>query len=482
MEKVKNVKLIKTKDIDQKKIAKEREKLSQIIANYEKGIFMNDKDNALKINALVHKEIFLTDNNIDDKILYKDNYGKILESLVQLEFEYGGAEASDIKVNVVCPYNIICDDPIFSISSLGMNSNKCIKKNLKFRVIEEYYPTFLNIEVYASYYAKEKNDKIIQSSSISFELPLGLIIRVENENKTNLKYHINLETDKQILKISDLFDDLDKSFIDFDILKNKTFSVLFSYPNKKEVAINVDRSKGNYLIESDNFECILFITNQIVSRIKEKYKNNVDCFINDKFKVKDYFFRVRDHYDLIQKKKDLLKNLEKYTSLYTNLQKNLLNKYQKKTPPKLANLDFFLKTVYKDIIHQTDLIEQSQNEIQLIYRDIYIWTESIVYLSKLRAKLNEEEYQLLRNIFPLDSISNNESSWEDITYSNMMNFHLYYFEDNNKLKEINNNIDFDLWEKAFRTILNDIFTRKGIFKKDGDNASVSTAESKNTKN
>ena len=36
MEKVKNVKLIKTKDIDPKKIAKEREKLSQIIANMKK--------------------------------------------------------------------------------------------------------------------------------------------------------------------------------------------------------------------------------------------------------------------------------------------------------------------------------------------------------------------------------------------------------------------------------------------------------------
>ena len=479
MEKIKNMKLIKTKDIDPKKIAKEREKLSQIIANYEKGIFMNDKENALKINALVHKDIFSTDNNIDDKIFYKDNYGKILESVVQLEFEYGGAEASDIKVNVVCPYNIICDDPIFTISSLGMNSNKSIKKNIKFRVIEEYYPTFLNIEVYASYFAKEKNEKIIQSSSMSFELPLGLLIRVENENKNNLKYHITLETDKQILKINELFNDLDKSFIDYELLKNKTFSALFIYPNKKEVAINIDRSKGNYIIESDNFECILFITNQIVSRIKEKYQNNVDCFINDKFKVKDYFFRVRDHYDLIQKKKELFKNLEKYTSLYTNLQKNLLNKYQKKTPPKLANLDFFLKTVYKDILHQSDLIEKSQNEIQLIYRDIYIWTESIIYLTKLRAKLNDEEYQLLRNVFPLDSINNNESSWEDITYANMMNLNLYYFEDNNKLKEINTNIDFDLWEKAFRTILNDILTRKGIFKKTNENTNV---DSKNVKN
>ncbi len=472
MEKIKNVKLIKTKDIDPKKIAKEREKLNQIISNYEKGIFMNDKDNALKINALVHKDIFFTDNNNEDKIFYKDNYGKILESVVQLEFEYGGQEASDIKVNVVSPYNIICDDPIFTISTLGVNSNKKIKKTLKFRVIEEYYPTFLYIDVYTSYYAREKNDKIIQSSSISFELPLGLILRVENESKSNLKYHITLETNKQPLRINELFDDLDQSFSDYDLLRNKTSSCLFVYPNKKEVVVNVDKSKGNYLIESDNLECILFITNQIVSRIKEKFNNEVQYCINDKFKVKEYFYKVQDHYDLIQKKKDLLKNLEKYTSLYTNLQKNLLNKYQKKTPPKLANLDFFLKTVYKDIINQSDLIEQTQNEIQLIYRDIYIWTETIIYLTKLRARLSEEEYQLLKNVFPLDSINNNENSWEDITYANMMNLNMYYFEGKNKLKEISNNIDFDLWEKAFRTILNGILTNKGIFPKNtGNNSS-----------
>ena len=295
---------------------------------------------------------------------------------------------------------------------------------------------------------------------------------MENESKSNLKYHITLETNKQPLRINELFDDLDQSFSDYDLLKNKTSSCLFVYPNKKEVVVNVDKSKGNYLIESDNLECILFITNQIVSRIKEKFNNEVQYCINDKFKVKEYFYKVQDHYELIQKKKDLLKNLEKYTSLYTNLQKNLLNKYQKKTPPKLANLDFFLKTVYKDIINQSDLIEQKQNEIQLIYRDIYIWTETIIYLTKLRARLSEEEYQLLKNVFPLDSINNNENSWEDITYANMMNLNMYYFEGKNKLKEISSNIDFDLWEKAFRTILNGILTNKGIFPKNtGNNSS-----------
>ena len=61
----------------------------------------------------------------------------------------------------------------------------------------------------------------------------------------------------------------------------------------------------------------------------------------------------------------------------------------------------------------------------------------------------------------------------------MTNLNLFYFEDKNKLKEINNNIEFDLWEKAFRTILNDILNRKGIFKKSSENSNL---ESKNTKN
>ena len=477
MEKIKNMKLIKTKDFDPKKMMKEREKLSQIIDNYEKGIFINDKENALKINALVHKDIFYVKARDDNKVFYKDNYGKILESMVQLEFEYGSQEANDIHVNIICPYNIVCDEPIFVVSSLGANTNNKIKKNIKFRIIEQYYPTFINIDVYTSYYAVEKNEKIIKSSSISFELPLGLFVKVENETKNNLKYSIMLETDKPSVKINEIFNDLDQSFPDYDLLKNKINSVLFIYPNKKEVAVNLGKTNGTYNIESDNFESILFITNQIVIRLKEKYKD-INYWINDKFKVKDYFFKVKDHFELIQRKKDLLQNLEKYTSLYTNLQKNLLNKYQKKTPPKLSNIDFFLKNVYKDIVTESDLVQKINNEIKLIYRDIYIWTESIIYLTKLRARLNEEEYQLFKSIFPLDNINNNENTWEDITYYNMKNLELLYFEEKDKLKEINSNVDFDLWEKEFRNILSEILTRKGIFDKTKINeTNTSTTES-----
>ena len=99
----------------------------------------------MKINALVHKEIFYVKGRDDNKVFHKDNYGKILESLVQLEFEYGSQEANDIHVNIICPYNIICDDPIFVIPSLGSNSKPANKASNESSVLLSDDEVFLRL-------------------------------------------------------------------------------------------------------------------------------------------------------------------------------------------------------------------------------------------------------------------------------------------------------------------------------------------------
>ena len=79
----------------------------------------------------------------------------------------------------------------------------------------------------------------------------------------------------------------------------------------------------------------------------------------------------------------------------------------------------------------------------------------------------------------MDSINDNENSWEDITYANMVNLNTLYFDEKNKLKEISNNIEFDLWEKAFRNMINGILTRKGIFPKNNDKNGKTNAQGPN---
>ena len=42
---------------------------------------------------------------------------------------------------------------------------------------------------------------------------------------------------------------------------------------------------------------------------------------------------------------------------------------------------------------------------------------------------------------------------------------MFFFDEKNRFKEISKDIDFDLWGKSFRNMLNGILTRKGIFPK-----------------
>ena len=73
--------------------------------------------------------------------------------------------------------------PIFKHSNLSKEDG-VLKKTLNFRVISALYPTFSNVDIYATYFVKDKNnEKIFQSTFVSVDLPLTLFLRVHQENK-----------------------------------------------------------------------------------------------------------------------------------------------------------------------------------------------------------------------------------------------------------------------------------------------------------
>ena len=76
MEPIKNNKIIQSKPIDQEVLIKVSEKLSQIIENFNKGVVV-ESDFSLSISAEWIIMYFMIMNQ-EDKIFYKDNYGKIL--------------------------------------------------------------------------------------------------------------------------------------------------------------------------------------------------------------------------------------------------------------------------------------------------------------------------------------------------------------------------------------------------------------------
>jgi hypothetical protein len=129
----------------------------------------------------------------------------------------------------------------------------------------------------------------------------------------------------------------------------------------------------------------------------------------------------------------------------------------------LNNLDFLLKNVYKSVNKQTDEIIRITNEVKYNIRNLIIWTESILYFLKLKAKMSDEHYVILKDAFPLDNPYGNENTWEDLTFTNMTNIFKFYFsKDKLNLQEIKESRDLEKWKKYFKTLHDRLINNKGL--------------------
>lgn len=241
----------------------------------------------------------------------------------------------------------------------------------------------------------------------------------------------------------------------------------FVYPNRSEVTVIVSKNAGRYRIQSSHYEALMFITHQIIIRLNEYYQYEVSCYIEDDLNIEFYFPIVENHFKFFGVKKMKNEELEKYTSLYTVIQKSLLNKYKEKNPPNLNNLDFLLKNVYKSVNKQTDELLKVFGDMKLVQRDLIIWTESLLYMLKLKGRLSDEHFQILRDSFPLDNTSlnssSNENSWQDVTLANMTNLFKYYFSgERDNLQEVKEIRDLDKWKKYFVTLCDRLVKSKGF--------------------
>jgi Bardet-Biedl syndrome 9 protein len=102
----------------------------------------------------------------------------------------------------------------------------------------------------------------------------------------------------------------------------------FVYPNRAEVTIIISKNAGRYRIQSTQYEALLFISHQIILRISEYYQFSCSFFIEDDLNLEAFYSTIENNFKLNYLKKEKEIELEKYTSLYTQVQKSLLNKYK----------------------------------------------------------------------------------------------------------------------------------------------------------
>ena len=92
----------------------------------------------------------------------------------------------------------------------------------------------------------------------------------------------------------------------------------------------------------------------------------------------------------------------------------MLNRFKDKNPSPLNNLDFLLNHTYHEIIDTANRIEELQKYLKDVSTRLSSSIEIILHMLKLRFKMSEEEYQILRMHFPPQIDNESEHGWEEI--------------------------------------------------------------------
>jgi Bardet-Biedl syndrome 9 protein len=121
---------------------------------------------------------------------------------------------------------------------------------------------------------------------------------------------------------------LTEFFADSEVIKSNPNIIGFNYPNKCEVTIITSKNGGRYRIQSSHYEALLFMTHQIIIRLSEYYNYDINFYMDDELIYTEYMNIVENHFKLFNNKQEMNDELEKYTGLYTIIQKNLLSKYK----------------------------------------------------------------------------------------------------------------------------------------------------------
>ena len=107
------------------------------------------------------------------------------------------------------------------------------------------------------------------------------------------------------------------------------------------------------------------------------------------------------------------------------IQKRLLNRFKDKNPSPLNNLDFILNHTYEQIINMALTIEKLNKDFKTISSKLACAIEIVLMLLRIKTKMSEDQYDILRSYFSPQIDCDSETGWEEATQASVVHLLKY---------------------------------------------------------
>ncbi|XP_036050164.1 protein PTHB1 isoform X2 [Onychomys torridus] len=271
-----------------------------------------------------------------------------------------------------------------------------------------YVPSELEGNVVVSYSRPTGIPRVIQCK---FRLPLKLICLPGQPSKT-ASHKLTIDTNKPPVGLPSLFPDFANQSDD-DQVNVMGFRLL----GGSRVTLLASRTSQRYRIQSEQFEDLWLITNELIFRLQEYFEKqgikDFACSFSGCIPLQEYFELIDHHFELRINGEKLEELLSERAVQFRAIQRRLLTRFREKTPAPLQHLDTLLDGTYKQVIALADAVEENQDRLLQASAALRSATHLLILLVRLWQKLSADQTAILEAAFlPLQE-DTQELGWEE---------------------------------------------------------------------
>ncbi|XP_027622663.1 protein PTHB1 isoform X2 [Tupaia chinensis] len=329
---------VESRELNYDELDEEFKELKKIIrdVNRSQGVWpVAEREDDLKVSAVVSPD-FDSVSQAPDGEAGADRVPSVtvkvtLQNRVVLQ-------KARLSVCVQPPLVLTCDQFTFEFTAPDMTETAAFSVYLK----RSSPPSELEGAAVVSY---SRPTGIPRAVQCKFRLPLKLVCLPGQPSKT-ASHRLTIDTNKPAVSLLALFPGF-ASQPDDDQVNVMGFQLL----GGSRVTLLASRSSQRYRIQSEQFEDLWLITNELILRLQEYFEKqgvgDFACAFSGPLPLQEYFELIDRHFELRVNGEKLEELLSERAVQFRAIQRRLLTRFKDKTPAPLQHLDTLLDGTYK---------------------------------------------------------------------------------------------------------------------------------------
>ncbi|KAM9651347.1 protein PTHB1 isoform 2-T2 [Trichechus inunguis] len=400
---------VESRELNYDELDIELKELQKIIRDVNKtqGVWpMTEREDDLTVSAMVSpnfdSESQATDVEVGTDLVPSVTVKVTLQSRL-------ASQKAKLSVYVQPPLVLTCDQFTFEFMAPEMTRTVAFSVYLK----GSYIPSELEGNAVVSYSRPtDRNpDGIPRIIQCKFRLPLKLICLPGQPSKT-ASHKLTIDTNKPPVSLLSLFPAFANQSDD-----DQVFVMGFHFFGGSRVTLLASKTSQRYRIQSEQFEDLWLITNELILRLQEYFEKqgvkDFACSFSGSVPLQEYFELIDHHFELRINGEKLEELLSERAVQFRAIQRRLLTRFKDKTPAPLQHLDTLLDGTYKQVIALADAVEENQDNLFQSFTRLKSATHLVILLIGLWQKLSADQVAILEAAFlPLQQ-DTQELGWEE---------------------------------------------------------------------